>query len=136
MTYTVQFDGGTSCNIPRLGFGNGYGSYQINDEPIHRCNFNRPMSANAAEMFTLVYAVQALLDRHIDPELTDLIIIGDSQIVLNRVAKAFDNSPVNSKGGSPEFYEATSRLQDIITKFRSVKVEWQARLKSVAVFGH
>ena len=33
--FVIEFDGGTSCNIPRKGFGVGYGSkmFRENDNP-------------------------------------------------------------------------------------------------------
>lgn len=137
MTFKIEFDGGTSCNIPRLGFGNGYGSYKINDEPIHRCNFNQPMSANAAEIRTLGYAVKAIVDRGIDPSKAILVLFGDSQIALNWARKCFFNQPAKvSKKATPEFIDAICELRLYLTKFLAVHTHWQPRLKSVATFGH
>lgn len=62
-TVRIEFDGGTPCNIPRLGYGIGYGSYRIDGEPIVRLDHRAPMSANAAELLTLVRAVQAVASR-------------------------------------------------------------------------
>lgn len=139
MKYRIEFDGGTSCNVPRLGFGNGYGSYKINDEPVHRCNFNRPMSANAAEIETLAYAVKAIADRApIDPtnQRVALHVVGDSRIALNWAKKAFLGDLKMSKKVTPEFREAIFKLDDALRPFMEVATTWQPRLKSVATFGH
>jgi ribonuclease HI len=55
----ICFDGGTSNNIPsKGGYGLGYGSYRLNGEVV-RVDFARPMSANEAEMRTLIAAAEA-----------------------------------------------------------------------------
>ncbi len=128
MNIRIEFDGGTSCNIPRLGFGNGYGSYKINDEPVHRCFFNLPMSANAAELRTLWYAAKALIDRGIDVATSTLLVVGDSQIALGWAG--------NPKKTTPEFKESVALLRECLDKFYRVETVWQPRLKSVATFGH
>jgi ribonuclease HI len=76
----IRFDGGTSCNKPRKGYGNGYGSYQINDGEIERLRFGVPMSNNVAEISTLTSAVNALKT---DRKRTRLHIYGDSRIALD-----------------------------------------------------
>lgn len=133
MKYRIEFDGGTSCNVPRLGFGNGYGSYKINDEPVHRCHFNQPMSANTAELRTLEYAIQTIRDRGINVLESTLFIIGDSQIALGW---ASNPSRKLSKKATELFQDATARLQMAMRGFKKIEVSWQPRLKSVATFGH
>lgn len=133
MNIRIEFDGGTSCNVPRLGFGNGYGSYKINDEPVHRCNFNLPMSANAAELRTLWYAVKALIDRGIDAKHSNLFIVGDSQIALGW---AGNPKRKMSKKATPEFRESIALLQEVVSHFGRVYTEWQPRERSVKTFGH
>jgi ribonuclease HI len=83
----ICFDGGTPNNMPRRGgFGIGYGSYRLNGE-IVRLNFARPMSANEAEIRTLIAAAEAVkLIR--DPAKTRLCVYGDSQITLGWANKA------------------------------------------------
>lgn len=138
MNIRIEFDGGTSCNIPRLGFGNGYGSYKINDEPIHRCNFNRPMSANAAEIFTLVYAINALRDRDlINISKVRLSIYGDSMIALNWAKRLFagHSKPPKGKITGP-FIEAVTALKYAVRGFENVHTQWRSRTFSVATFGH
>lgn len=137
MNIRIEFDGGTSCNIPRLGFGNGYGSYKINDEPIHRCNFNRPMSNNAAEIETLAYAIGAIKDRGHDIKFVSLSIFGDSQIALRWAKKCLCSDALKlPKKTTPGFREAICKLRENITGFPIIFTYWQPRLKSVATFGH
>src|SRR5512133_1957384 len=71
----IEFDGGTSCNRPALGYGNGYGSFRVNDGDVHRLAFG-PMSSNAAEIFTLAAAI----GRARSMGATALLLCGDSRI--------------------------------------------------------
>lgn len=96
MNIRIEFDGGTSCNIPRLGYGNGYGSYKIDNEPVYRCFFNRPMSANAAEILTLVHAINTIRSRDFPVGQIRISIYGDSQIAL-RLASSFGPNSIAKK---------------------------------------
>lgn len=133
-TIQIEFDGGTPCNIPRIGYGNGYGSYKIDNEPVYRLFFNIPMSANAAEVKTLVRAMQTISQRH-DPATTALQISGDSKIALARC-----NGPSNWKRKdilrSGEFEIACAELATLCAQFADIKTNWRARIHSVAMFGH
>jgi hypothetical protein len=83
---TIFFDGGTSNNNPHIGgYGNGYGSYQVNGEVV-KLDFAKPMSANEAEIRTLIAAAEAA-KLTCEPEKTRLCVYGDSQIALNWVEK-------------------------------------------------
>lgn len=134
-TVTITFDGGTPCNVPRLGYGIGYGSYRIDKRPIVRLDHGKPMSANSAEIHTLIAAVWDVSatigkERH-------LIIRGDSQIAL-KWANGVDRfgSPARlTKGSSPEFKAAVTLLREALTGF-SVETVWHPRKMSVALFGH
>lgn len=138
----IVFDGGTSCNIPRLGYGLGYGSYQIDSEPIHRCQFNRPMSANAAELNTALYAIRAVIDRGIDTASTRLVMRGDSEIALKWCCGRTNSGKIakppktGDKGGSPEFRDAVMMLRRETRQFLHVESIWHPRRESVALFGH
>ena len=132
-TSTIEFDGGTPCNIPAEGYGIGYGSYRINSDPIVRLNFNRPMSANAAEIFTLRAAVIAAKEKGADA----LVINGDSRIALKWAnVAAGQRKPTKIEKTSPVFQEAVAELKSAMQGITSVVTQWQPRLKSVAVFGH
>lgn len=136
-TIRIRFDGGTSCNIPRLGYGNGYGSYQIDNQPIYRCSFNVPMSANAAEIRTLVHALQTVAYNNCSEQDLHLEILGDSRIALKWAAIAAGQRKRTKIGKtSHEFQEAVSYLEHAMKPFRNITTRWTPRLESVAVFGH
>lgn len=130
----IEFDGGTPCNIPRLGYGDGYGSYQIDSggtrAPIVRRNFGVPMSANVAEISTLIAAIKTVL-KSFDPKITALDIRGDSKTALWRCAK-------RTKPTSPpsDFKAAADELFSLCAQFNEVKTNWRGRKVSVRLFGH
>ena len=127
----IHFDGGTPCNIPSLGYGNGYGSYRIDDGPVVRVDHNRPMSNNAAEIYTLISALKQI------PPGEPLLIIGDSQIALKWVQVATGQRKATKiQNTSPQFQEAVADLTLVLRDFRSVRVMWKGRDHSVSVFGH
>ena len=129
----IEFDGGSTCNIPRVGYGRGYGSFKIGNGPIHRSHFQRNMSANAAEIYTLARAITVAKGhgaRH-------LFVIGDSQIALkwanvcvgNRKATKIDKT-------SESFKEAIQLLHEACDGIWTLETRWQPRLNSVLTFGH
>lgn len=137
ITVRIEFDGGTPCNIPRLGYGKGYGSYKIWNEPVHRCHFNRSMSANAAELFTLNYAIKAVIDRGCDTRNMVLYLVGDSRLVLDMSLKIRDGRKIKTGSKtSPEFREGVLVLRELLPCFAAVSAAWQPRRKSVKTFGH
>lgn len=129
-TVRIEFDGGTPCNIPRLGYGIGYGSYRIDGGRVVRCNHDRPMSANAAEIFTLVCAVDTVTFMHPKRDVA-LLIVGDSRIALKWVYPRRKRAK-----GSPEFLEAIEALRSSLSGFAVVNTQWQPREHSVLAFGH
>lgn len=134
---TIRFDGGTPCNIPSLGYGIGYGSYQLNSLPIVRVDHGRRMSANAAEIFTLIRAVQDTV-KVFGRTGVGLTITGDSRIAIKWAnGRTFTGKPAKfSKGGSEEFRNAVKTLRDVLTGFARVDAIWQPRIESVKLFGH
>lgn len=125
----IEFDGGTSCNVPALGYGHGYGSYRINGDPIRRCNFYRPMSSNAAEVATLVQAIEEAKQKGAN----SLLIVGDSKIALGWARHPEKRKM--SKTGSEEFRKSIGMLRRAL-EMVAVEIRWQPRLKSVQTFGH
>lgn len=136
----IEFDGGTPCNIPAKGYGIGYGSYQINGNPVTRISHQIPCSNNAAEMLTLVAAFKHLNNTtcfhnsHID-------VYGDSKIVLRWLDVASGAViPTRKKQhpkGSPEFVSAYDQLKEVVSPWKgSVTSHWQPREHSVTTFGH
>jgi len=135
--YRITFDGGTPCNVPALGYGIGYGSYQINALPVIRCDFKVPMSANCAEILTLVEAIRAVLGMDCR-ENVFLDIWGDSEIAINWANGVTKHGrPCKlSKGSSEGFGQAVQTLRDILRGFGKVKATWHSRTNSVRTFGH
>lgn len=130
MNIRIEFDGGTSCNVPSRGFGDGYGSYRIDQERPVRLQFYKAMSANAAEVLTLVKAVQEAKQKGA----TSLLIVGDSQIALGWAGNTYRKM---SKKATPEFRESVAALRKVLGQFgNAIETRWQPRLKSVATFGH
>lgn len=131
----IEFDGGTPCNIPRLGYGMGYGSYQIcvngHVYSIVRRNFGVPMNANVAEISTLIAAIKSVVKCY-NPENTSLEIHGDSKIALNRCS-----APLKPKKTyDSAFAAAVTELQALCAQFASVTTCWRGRQASVKLFGH
>lgn len=133
-TVRIEFDGGTPCNNPQKGFGNGYGSYKINDEPIYRLRFNRPMSNNVAEISVLIHALRTVYQRG-NPEFVMLEIHGDSQIALNRCTRGLTAKQRRSVR-NPDFGNACDELRTLCTQFAHVHTNWRGRDASVKLFGH
>lgn len=136
--FTIKFDGGTPCNIPAKGYGIGYGSYQINDFPLVRCDFKIPMSANCAEITTLIYAIRNVLTLEPERHKVYLDIWGDSTIAVNwanGVTEAGRPCKI-SKKSSEEFRNAVQTLRDILKGFGKVQATWHSRTNSVKTFGH
>lgn len=136
-TIRVEFDGGNDCNIPSLGYGLGYGSYRINDEPVCEVSHGRPMSNNVAEIWTLIVALKELSERWSVSTSHNfhLKIIGDSKIALNRCHHA-PNLFYKKKAASPDFIDACGCLREVLARFHSFETRWQPREASVATFGH
>lgn len=134
-TVRIEFDGGTPCNIPRLGYGDGYGSYQLSVNghfySIVRRNFGCPMSANVAEITTLIAAIKSVAKSY-NPQNTILEIHGDSKIALNRCSVPLKPK----KQYDPAFAEAVTKLQDWTRQFAEVQTHWRGRAASVKLFGH
>lgn len=132
----IHFDGGTPNNIPsRGGFGIGYGSYLLNGEVV-RLDFARPMSANEAEIRTLVAAADAVKLLR-DPARTRLCVYGDSKIALgwaNKAGMKVFYSP--NPSWTPGFQAAVADLYVSLNTFAEVVTQWQPRGRSVEIFGH
>lgn len=136
--YKIEFDGGTPCNIPRLGYGIGYGSFRVNGGEIVRCDHKIPMSANAAEIMTLIEGIRYVCRLEPNRNIIALDIWGDSQIAI-KWALGFtkkENPAQLSKKSSLEFRNVVHTLRDIIKLFGYVKATWHPRIMSVKTFGH
>lgn len=136
MEHIIAFDGGCASNIPP--FGNGYGSYKINDREIVRLDFCENMSANVAELKT---ALEALKDLNSSTHGTySVYVTGDSQIALNWISAAFLRKPRKVSQKSTELFKHTiGQLREMLEfnfRIQTLRVEWKPRIHSVKLFGH
>lgn len=132
----IEFDGGTSCNIPRLGYGIGYGSYMIDGGHPVRINHGRAMSANAAEIWTLVRAMESILEAAENPQDIILHVGGDSQIALARCRPKKAKKKTKPCKSSGEFVDSCEALLTCCAQFAEVVTRWRSRAVSVHLFGH
>ena len=128
----IEFDGGNSCNIPRLGYGNGYGSYKVNNNENIKIEFGIPMSNNVAEIMTLVTALDYVLE-NFGP--SNIFVRGDSKIALNWINKA-KNKFIKYPEDNPNYSAAAKKLVEVVNKHKVVREEWRGRKVSVELFGH
>lgn len=133
--HIIEFDGGSTCNVPKLGYGDGYGSYQIDQREIVRLQFGKGFSANAAEILTLA-ASPSRAAAISDPSKLNVLVRGDSKIALKwskaNPARCQIPGPATSKG----FRDAIIRLHKTTIRFHSLHAEWRGREESVRIFGH
>ncbi len=131
---TIEFDGGTSCNIPSRGYGDGYGSFKIGDREVERIEHRRPMSCNVAEIMTAVVALDRC--RHFFGS-SEILLRGDSKIALNWANIGNGRKPIlPNKKKAESFRNAVSELIVAIRHHKNVKTEWRNRNHSVTLFGH
>lgn len=131
---TVIFDGGTSCNNPKKGFGSGYGSYQILGGPVvRRIQFGVGHSCNSAEIRTLHAALVDLASK-VNPGVLHIHIKGDSKIALKWANPKLKMEP--SATSWREFHEAIRLLRLELPKFGKITTQWHPRAESVKLFGH
>lgn len=130
----VKFDGGQPCNIPRLGYGEGYGSFSINDENPIRLKFGA-VSNNVAEIKTATEASKEVIKRY--GACVHIYFEGDSQIALKWISNETKSGKKAkfSKGVNQAFKNSVSDLHSVLFGIQ-VSVNWVPRLQMVAVFGH
>ncbi len=130
--HVIQFDGGTTSNVPSRGFGYGYGSYQIDGGVIGKCQFGIGHSCNSAEILTLFEALKAL--RLLVPECDKktVRVCGDSKIALKWVS--CQKQPKEST--TIMFRQAIEMLRGEVKNFKKIYTEWRPREHSVKLFGH
>jgi len=128
---SIEFDGGTTCNVPSRGLGKGYGSYQINGGVIVRVEFGYGHSNNSGEVRTLIAALKEV-EKTKEPDNVILNISGDSKIALNLARKGRKKKPTGTKN----FVEAVNELKQLTAKFHKINCHWRGRIHSVKLFGH
>lgn len=123
----IYTDGGTSSNIPP--FGIGYGSFRIGEDgEINRLDFKCQMSSNAAEIYTMAYAIQECSEKEID-------IFSDSRIGLNWVKKAQFLGCTIPENISEGMKRAILFLIPIALG-KNIKTHWRPREQIFKIFGH
>jgi len=129
--HQIEADAGTSRNVPPL-YGNGYGSYKIDDRPIvSRVQFGSGHSNNSAEITAIIHALRAL--RLItDASNAEVLIRSDSKIAL-KWCTATEQPKENT---SSAFRSAIALLRFETEKFKKIKTQWRGRQHSVNLFGH
>jgi ribonuclease HI len=131
-TVRVEFDGGSTCNIPRLGYGQGYGSYRIGDGKVQRLQFQECMSANCAEILTLVAAVEFAKKSGAKK----FLIVGDSQIALKWANVACGNRKATKTRNTSEGFQRAIVLLYQVARGLRIETKWQPREVSFVTFGH
>lgn len=138
--WIIEFDGGTSCNDPAKGFGDGYGSFMVGatGSKFNECwpkftrRFGVGHSCNSAEIMTLVESLKHLAGSITDARSVRVLCRGDSKIALKWVS-CKKIPPMKS---SPKFQEAIGILRGVVAQFGCVRTEWRGREESVRLFGH
>ena len=125
---SLVFDGGSIGNP-----GRGYGSYQLTirgkTEAPRQVQFGDHYTNNEAEYDTLIEALQALLRRAREPQLVQLDIRGDSQLVINQINGVW-------KAKDPRMQERKERVLALLARFGGWSASWHDRGKSVKALGH
>ena len=136
LSICASADGGTSCNIPSKGFGDGYGSFQIGKGPIHRRKFGPGYSNNAAEIEIIASAL-TYIETQWDASELEVMFYSDSQVALAWLKASAEGSLKKlSEGASEGMRSAIAVLRIIAPRFLLIRTEWHPRSKSVAAFGH
>lgn len=128
----IEFDGGSTCNIPRLGYGKGYGSYRINSKKIQRIQFDAAMSANCAEILTLVSAIEDAKKIGVK----DFVVIGDSQIALKWADVATGKRKATKLDNTSDGFKKAVASLCLIARGTTIETQWRPRAYSVTIFGH
>lgn len=135
--YVIEFDGGSSCNNPSIGYGEGYGSYQISSGetiyPIVRLTYGMGFSSNAAEIRTAGEALEGARQLGVSGG-GNVILRGDSKIALRWVKSCLKEIPRNNC--SESMHQAIEFIKTKVIYFTNLETEWRSREVSVKIFGH
>jgi probable phosphoglycerate mutase len=131
--WRLLFDGGSIGNP-----GRAYGSFRImpggkaGPPRIQRREFGRGTN-NEAEYWTLIAGLEDMLavlgEQGVKPEDVDLIVRGDSRLVLEQVRGRW-------KAREPRMRELCRVAQRSLSRFRSVRLVHQPRSQTVRALGH
>ena len=144
---TVVFDGGSRGNP-----GPGYGSYALQLDhraaprelpgscfttplppQVTHLEFEGGMTNNEAEYEALIQALEDLRGRLAamgrDPLQTDVIVLGDSQLVINQVTGAW-------KARDPRMLQRRNRVRELLQSFGTVSFARRGREDIEEILGH
>ncbi len=142
-TVTIVFDGGSLGNGSSTS--DAYGSYQLEmpelgKSDVVRLQFKRGHTNNEAEYETLLEALTGAVENTngigSTPDDFDLVIKGDSKIVLNQIRKVLGLPGEQWKCNEPRLAAYRDEAAKLIRRFQSVDLVWQPREDSVRVLGH
>lgn len=123
----IWTDGGTSSNIPP--FGIGYGSFRIGTKgDIVSLDFERRMSCNAAEIYTMAYALAQC-------ENDCILLYSDSKIGLKWLKDA-PMQLLEVKENISEEMKKSIELLRFHAKGKDIRVKWRPRTQIFKIFGH
>ena len=128
----IECDGGTPCNNPRIGYGDGYGSYRIDKGKVVRVDFKKPMSVNEAEVSILICAIEDAISRFGKNQSFE--ILSDSKIIVNCVNFSHKKKKF-SLGCSEGYKNGVSKLRELLDFFQA-SASWISRNHMVSIFGH
>jgi len=131
--YTIVFDGGSLGNP-----GQGYGSYALirnKDGRIRkrRLRFGDQDTSNQAEYQALIASLEDLVGtiQKAGRSARDfsLEIRGDSKLIMRQVEGSW-------KTKSLRLMELRDRVEELLTQFGSVELNWHSREETVEILGH
>jgi len=131
--YIITTDGGNGNNVPPYGLGYGSAKYSGSFNAFESFYFGRPMSNNAAEIWTMVRATQKVVANTSGK--LKIHFISDSQIALKYAKDAPFGRAKWSNGSSEEMVNAIKELR-VLLAGHTVTTEWVPREKIFAIFGH
>ena len=130
LAFEIVFDGGSLGNP-----GKGYGSYVISlngdvFEAVDRMDHGDRLTNNQAEYMTLIAALRSLSESLGErSKQANVQIHGDSQLVVKQINGEWKVKHANMV---PLVREA----RELFKAFRSCKISWHPRAKSVERLGH
>lgn len=107
------------------GSGHGSGRYVINldDDAVISAGFDfGNVTSNQAEYYALICALKKLAHEY-DPAVVDLVVRGDSKLVINQVNG-------NWRVKERHLYAPMMECRKLLKAFRSCSVEWRPRKKN------
>lgn len=128
--FEIVFDGGSKGNP-----GKGYGSYDItlNGQEYDRqieMPFGDRLTNNQAEYMALIRALKRIAeDQSVDLLQSNIVIRGDSQLVINQLNGVWKVKNANMQ---PLWAEA----RGILTEVKTWQAVWHDRSNSVRKLGH